>query len=186
MEPSIQCIVEEIHCLPSFRQDENYLFARYSGGETESNLHPRRSALLLIPSVALGIVNPRNAEARAGEPAKVKGVSDFAADFMGCQDERTNGCRDGRTEQSLYEKESASIVTARTARVSAEWKRLETQVPYTFVHAAPSLHPHASARITLVSLRPDCIAAFQKQGYTCLHTPAPGLHACVPPLLRDP
>jgi hypothetical protein len=96
--------------------------------------------LLLIPSLGVfSIVNPQSVRARAGEPAKVKGVSDFAADFMGCQDERTNGCRDGRTEQSVYEKESPSIVAARTARVSAEWKRLEAQVAqYTPVYAIPA------------------------------------------------
>lgn len=89
----------------------------------------RRSVLALIPSLAaIGILSPESVSARAGEPAKVKGVSDFAADFMGCQDERTNGCRDGRTEKSVYEQESAGIIAARSVRVVSEWTKLEAQV----------------------------------------------------------
>ena len=89
----------------------------------------RRSILGAIPTlVSIGFLNPSDACARAGEPAKVKRIEDFAADFVGCQDERTNGCRDGRTEQSVYDRESPGIIAARTDRVTSEWKRLATQV----------------------------------------------------------
>ena len=96
---------------------------------SESDRVTRRSVFTILSRfAAIGIFSPEYSFAKAGEPAKVKGVGDFAADFMGCQDERTNGCRDGRTEKSVYELDSAGIIAARSARVTSEWAKLTTQV----------------------------------------------------------
>jgi hypothetical protein len=114
------------HCLKS--SDDLY-HARKHIESMDRDVVARRSVLASIPSfAAIGIFRPERVSARAGEPAKVKGVGDFAADFMGCQDERTNGCRDGRTEKSVYEQESAGIISARSVRINSEWTKLEAQV----------------------------------------------------------